>query len=142
MKYSYSVVLVHSYNVESIDLYVGIVQTCNTIVIVETFKISETVHLCLYNNLPFIFAQQQEKALQKYQTRVTRWPICCLSCSSSDALVQNCVSLSWLFSCKTAAFYAKQARLSPVTEGLYGFIMTPFSSLVCMHTNHLATKQW
>ena len=72
--------------------------------------------------------------------------------SSSDRLVQICVTLSWWFSHKTAAFFTEQCT-SPllfsrfeVTRGdsnrslkNYGFLCDAiFSSRVRMHTNHLA----
>ena len=76
------------------------------------------------------------------------------SSSSSDGLVQICVTLSRWFSHKTAAFFTEQCT-SPslfsrfeVTRGdsnrslkNYGFLYDAiFSSRVRMRTNHLATK--
>ena len=88
--------------------------------------------------------------------KVTRRPKCfsSSSSSSSDELVQICVTLSRWFSHKTAAFFTEQCT-SPslfsrfeVTRGdsnrplkNYGFLCDAiFSSRVRMRTNHLATK--
>jgi len=78
-----------------------------------------------------------------------------LSSSSSDGLVQNCMTLSQWFSHKTIAFYTEQCT-SPllfhnfeVSRGgsnrslkNYGFISYAIlKKLACMHANHLAMKQ-
>ena len=77
------------------------------------------------------------------------------SSSSSDGLVQNYTTHSRWFSCQTAAFYTEQCTSpSPfhnfkvtwkasnwsLKNYMASFVM-PFSSLVHMQTNHLATKQ-
>ena len=74
--------------------------------------------------------------------------------SSSDRLVQNCVTLSQWFWHKTAAFYTEQFTIpslfnnSEVSgDGLnqslknYDFISDAIFKNVHMHSNHLATKQ-
>ena len=102
---------------------------------------------------------KKEKVSQKYQTRKSPHSRKCFflssfsSFSSSDRLVQNCVTLSQWFWCKTAAFITEQCTspslfynfevsrsASNWTLKNYMAFLMPFSSLVCMHTNHLATK--
>ena len=90
--------------------------------------------------------------------KVVRWPKCFsffLFSSSSDRLVQNCVTLSQWFSHKTAAFYTKQCTIPSLFHNfevpqsgrtcqwrtMASFAM-PLSSLVRMRTNHLAMKQF
>jgi len=66
--------------------------------------------------------------------------------SSSDGLVQNCVTISQWFSYKTAAFYTEQYT-SPsffynfeVSRLYWSVISATVFKIVRMCTNHLATK--
>ena len=88
--------------------------------------------------------------------KVARRPKCFLSSSSSssDGLVQICVTLSRWFSHKTAAFFTEQCTSPSLFSRFevmrgdsnrslknYGFLYDAiFSSHVRMRTNHLATK--
>jgi len=122
--------------------------------------------ISLYNNVPFIFEcfhDEQHPVVLKgiaklLNQKVTRWPKCFsfffLLSSSSDGLVQVCVTLSRWFSHKTVEFFTEQCTgpsLFSRFEVLrgdsnrslknYGFLCDAiFSSRVRMCTNHLATK--
>ena len=99
--------------IELVDSYVGIAQTCN---IWQYKKIAQNLIngklISLYNNVPFIFecfhdeqhTQWRQKALRKYRTRKSPdgQNVFLSSSSSSDRLVQTCVTLSRWFSHKTA----------------------------------------
>jgi len=49
-----------------------------------------------------------KKHRKSTEPKVARWPKCFLSSSSSDRLVQNCMTLSRWFSHKITAFYTEQ----------------------------------
>ena len=87
----------------------------------------------LYNNVPFIFkcshdeqhAQWCEKASRSTESESCQMANMFLSfffssSSSSDGLVQNCMTLSQSFSHKTAAFYTEQCT-SPLLSHNFEF---------------------
>ena len=128
----------------------------------KNLNLRNSKHLSLYNNVPFTLecfhnkqhTQWCKKPLQKYQT--SKWPDgqnVFLSSSSSNWLVQNCVTLSWWFFAQSnsilhlqctspSLFHNFEASCGGLNWSLknHGFICNTISSLVCMHTNHLATK--
>jgi len=101
-------------------------------------------------NMPIVVREKHHKS--SYQTR--KLPDGQnVSSSSSDGLVQNCMTLSLWFSHKTAAFYTEQCT-SPslfynfeVSQGgsnrslnNYSIISNAIFKNWCMCTNHLATN--
>ena len=86
-----------------------------------------------------IKAKKRHKSTNQKVTR--------LSSSPSDGLVHNSVTFSQWFSHKTAAFYTEQYTSPLLFTTLKSHVCTglslasPFSKIVRMCTNHLATKQ-
>jgi len=118
-------------------------KTANLQAVITPYRSSSSVFMT--NNIP----SGTKKHQRKYRTRKSPKSS---SSSSSDRLVQICVTLSRWFLHKTAALSSAPAHrffsMFEVTQGdsncsqkNYGFLCDAiFSSCVCMRTNHLATK--
>ena len=81
-----------------------------------------TYHLFSSASWPTTCLVGQKSITKLPNQKVARWPKYFLpsSSSSSDRLLQNCVTLSWWFSHKTAAFYTEQCTSPSLFEVSWG----------------------